>query len=270
MLDQGVGDDPEAVSHEDDIRQDSSHFEDYFTWDHIHPTESTLPLLADATFVAKLNDFTTVMESRVLYACGQHQPSSTCLLRQSASKYISLARDAHVPVISFFCELSHEEPPEHRTRESVALSSLLYAMIRQLINLLPPDAVSTTAIPAASCLNTLDGTLRTWKDAVHLFEQLVGAVRLQLLLFVIDGINVLEEEPGSNTNKALESLVSCLTSLAKAPNADEDRIVKILFTTSGQSEVLCQLVDEIDISFCDNSDRGRKARPRRARQTLSY
>ncbi|SPO04178.1 uncharacterized protein DNG_06861 [Cephalotrichum gorgonifer] len=198
-----------------DIRFESRHFEDYFTWEHVHPhLETAAPLFADATFVGRLNLFTTTTESQLLYAHGQYHPQAMDILQKSASVYASLARNAGVPVVSYFCELSHDEPPANRTRESVELSAVPYAMIRQLINILPAQSHDEDVDLSTSRFSTLDGTLRTWREALLLFKDLVRCVRLPALIFVIHGINLLEDYVEHSTSKGLESLgpgISCQT-----------------------------------------------------------
>ncbi|KAK7424338.1 hypothetical protein QQX98_000606 [Neonectria punicea] len=251
-----------------DIRFESRHFEDYFTWDNVHPVlEAPLPLLADATFLGRLDYFTTSMESTVLYAHGQYQGESTNLLRQSVSAYAVHSQEAGVPVVTYFCQLPHDEPPEHRSRESIELSALLYAMIRQVVNLLPVD---TTNIPLdMEMFSTLDGTLRTWQEALTLFEQLVRCVELPLLLFVIDGINVLEDQFEHSTDEQLESLVRCLARMTNMGAVGEDRIVKVLFATMGLSETLCQLLDRDDMISCTTSSPRGTRKSLRARRVVS-
>ncbi|KPM38460.1 hypothetical protein AK830_g8093 [Neonectria ditissima] len=258
----------EAMTEAIDIRFESRHFEDYFTWDHVHPeSETPLPLLADATFLGRLDYFTTSMESTVLYAHGQYQDESTNLLRQSVSAYASHSQEAGVPVVSYFCQLPHDEPPEHRSRESIDLSALLYAMIRQVVNLLPVGASRVSL--DAEIFSTLDGTLRTWQEAIALFEHLVSCVELPLLLFVIDGINVLEDQFEHSTDEALENLVRCLARMTNPAAVGEERMVKVLFTTMGLSETLCRLLDREDMVSCSTSSpRGARRMPR-ARRVIS-
>lgn len=254
-----------------DIRLVSRHFEDYFDWEHVHPhTQRQGPILADTTFVGRLNEFTTTMESQVLYAHGRFQSQRADILRQSAAAYSSLALDAGVPVISYFCELSHDDPPPGRTRETMELTALLYAMVRQVINISPATSVGTTPTVTEAKLSALDRTLRTWKDAISLFEELVTSVQLPLLLFTIYGLNILEDAVERTTTGPLEDLVGCLDRLARADSAGEGTVVKILFTSSGLSEALFHFVDEESIIACDSSPLGAPNRPRRSRQVITY
>jgi hypothetical protein len=118
----------------------------------------------------------------------------------------------------------------------------------------------------------MDGTLRKWDEALSAFQQLIIAVRLPMLLFVIDGINVLEDEFESSTKRQLRSFVSCLQRLTSAtPAADGKSIVKVLFTTSGLSATLSDSLDDSGILHCDTSPSGVPSlRQHHSRQVLFY
>jgi hypothetical protein len=255
-----------------DVKFESRHLEDYFTWEHVYPfSDASLPLLGTATFVSRLGTFTTAMESQVLYAHSRYQEEGMNLLQQSAAEYISLAREAGVPVVSYFCQLTPEEPPVNRTRESVELSALLCAMIRQLIHLLPADFHSPALAFNAERFAILDGTLRTWDHAIGLFVELAGCVRLPILLFVIDGLNLLEDDFEYSTHGKLEQLIECLMGLVSSSSSEGDgRVVKVLFTTAGLSGPLCRELDDKDLVSCDTPSPGVMGRHRRAGQTVSF
>lgn len=254
-----------------DIRFESRHLEDYFDWEHAHPpTQAPAPVLADASFVAGLNLFTTTLKSQVLYAHGSYQTHGPDLLQQSTSVYKSLAEEAGVAVVSYFCELSNADPPANRSRESMELSALLCALIRQLVNLLPSGGSEQAARLDPSRFAVLDGTLRTYKEALSLIEDLARCVRLPMMLFIIHGLNILEEEAGNTIIEVLEDLVNCFVRMANPVSTDEEGIVKVLFTSSGLSDVLCNLINEEDMVACDSSTPGGGKRARRGRQVLSY
>jgi len=262
----------EPASSSTDIRFESRHLEDYFSWEHVHPfLETPTPLLADAAFVARLNAFTTTANSQILYAHGQYHSQGDDVLRQAALTYMTLAQEAGVPVISYFCDLSHDEPPANRTRESVELCALLCAVIRQLVNLLPVQDADAALTLDGARFSAIDGTLRTWREALALFEDLVSRVRLPLLLFVIYGLNSLEDDAGGTTTEALEDLVHIVTQISTLrPSSGEGGIVKILFMTSGLSETLCRRLDEESQIACDSSTPRGARGSRRARQIVSY
>lgn len=227
-------------------------------------------MLADATFVAGLNLFTTTMESQVLYAHGSYQTQGPDLLQKSTSVYKSLAEEAGVAVVSYFCDLSNADAPASRTRETMELSALLCALIRQLVNLIPSGGPEHPSSFDPSRFTDLDGTLRTYKEALSLIEDLASRVHLPLVLFIIHGLDVLEDPAEDTTTEVLEDLVNCLGRMADPGSTGEERIVKVLFTTSGLSHVLCNLINEEDMVACDASTHGGGKRSRRGRQVLSY
>ncbi|KAI0186131.1 hypothetical protein EV127DRAFT_472894 [Xylaria flabelliformis] len=236
-----------------DIRLESRHLEDYFNWEHVYPFEEPpLSTLADPEFVTRLNTFTAKTESQMLYVCRRYLEETSNPLKMSAAVYISLARKAEIPVISYFCRLSHDEPPSGRTRETIELSGLLCSMIRQLINILPGQLAAEAPRLDLQRFSEIDGTLRTWKQAISLLGDLVVCVRLPLLLFVLDGLSLLEYDSEDVIEPKLRMLIICLKNMVET-SKKEGRIVKILFTTAGLSGALCQELEEEDVLVCEGS-----------------
>lgn len=173
-------------------------------------------------------------------------------------------------MVSYFCELSHDEPAASRTRESMELSALMYAMIRQLVNFLPVRDADMAVPFNAARFSALDGTLRTWKEALSIFEDLVIGARLPLMLFVIHGLNVVEDDFEHSTVDALEEFVHCLAGISGPISTSEGRICKVLFATSGLSETLSGLLDERNVISCRSTSHGGPRQSRRARKIVSY
>lgn len=223
------------------IKQASHVLEKYFHWAHVFLEDSDTspslqepemgnpsPILADSRFVTSLDSFTTSLDSRILYGLGQYRDEGSNGLRRAAMRYASLARRSGIPVVSYFCRLQSADPPPHRSRETMEAGALVSALIRQLAELLPaefssssPSAIDTT--PGGSKrlrprrLAALDGTLRTWEAALDLLVDLVRAAGLPHLIFVIDGLNLLDDDnagDGENGGSALAArlgeLVRCL------------------------------------------------------------
>ena len=138
--------------------------------------EPPLVAPADPAFVTRLNAFTANTESAILYACRRFLGEATEPLQRSAAVYISLAREAEIPVISYFCRLSHDEPPIGRTRETIELSALLCAMIRQLVNILPGQLRSEAPSLDLQRFAELDGTLRTWEQGISILGDLMATI----------------------------------------------------------------------------------------------
>ncbi|KAI1740429.1 hypothetical protein F4680DRAFT_419428 [Xylaria scruposa] len=253
-----------------DIRLESRHLEDYFDWERVYPFEEPpLSAPADPEFVTRLNAFTAKTESQILYVCRRYLGETSDPLQMSAAVYIALARKAEIPVISYFCRLSHDEPPSGRTRETIELSALVCSMIRQLVNILPGQLAAEAPNLGLQRFSEIDGTLRTWKQAISLLQDLVVCVRLPLLLFVLDGLSLLEYDSEDVIETGLRMLVNCLKNIVET-SKKEGRIVKILFTTAGLSGALCRELDEEDILICKGSSPYESGNFRRSAQSQGF
>lgn len=253
-----------------DIKLESGHFEDYFDWDNVNPYPEAFSdvVVADEVFISRLGDFTTHMDSGVLYGCAldSANPDAPNSLRIAAGEYATLARQ-RAAVLSYFVQTRHETPPAHRTRESMELCAVLYALLRQVIQLLPARFASPRPMSLAkSRLDALDGTFRTWDEANALLVDLVSCLELPLLLLVVDGLNMVEDDTESNSNARLERLVDSIHRVV-ASAREQKRIIKVLFTTNGISRVLDKKLEDKDIVLCHTSP---PATPRKfARMNIS-
>lgn len=238
-----------------DIKFESRQFEDCFDWDHINPyPEASELLVADPDFVTRLADFTAHPSSGVLYGCawGSVKSDAPNDLRRAAAQYATLTR-RRAAVLSYFVQTRHKAPPPGRTRESMELCAVLYAMLRQIVHLLPAHFVSPRPISfTESRLARLDGTFRTWEEANTLLVDLVCCLDLPLLLLVVDGLNIVEDDVESNSNGRLERLVESIQEIV-ASSKEKQRTIKVIFTTNGLSRVLAKKLDEKDIVTCHGS-----------------
>ena len=251
------------VHRNDDIKLWSSRFEEYFDREHILPlVQPQNPLLADAAFVSRLRVFTLEKKSQILYAHAEYQEENSDRLHQSSAQYVALCRSSKIPVVSHFCRLSHEDPPSYRTRETVELTALMYSMIRQIIEIMPPDLQNTTSTFNEDRFNILDGTLRTWEEALDLFSDLVRHVNLPVLVFVIDRINVLELGSDQNIDQKLRALINRLQ-LLQEPVTGHGQTYKMLLTTAGLSPSLCKMLETQEMVNIASTPSRRTNRPRR-------
>ncbi len=237
-----------------DLKFRSRRLDEYCNSDHAFPfPELPQQLSAHPSFAARLGSFTQAMESQILYAFGRYQPEQSNGMRASAAQYVSLARHYGIPTISYFCRLSAEAPPRNRTRESVELSSLLACLVRQVVDLLPAEFTAPPSLDLSDeAFSSLDGTLRTWDQTVALFSSLAGCLRLPQLLFVVDGINLLEDDlDGAATSARVRKLVRALARLVDAPGPPPGLgIVKVLLTTAGPSSALCRELHSSRVVAC--------------------
>lgn len=260
-----------------DIKFSSSHLEEYISWDNVFPFAETPPrLCTDTSFVARLDSFTTATESQILYAHAKYQPEGLNLLRSSAAKYVSLARENGISVVSYFCRLS---PPcsvggqpisRSPSAESTELTAVLYSIIRQIVDLLPAEPAAEIPPSIAhfveTRLSSLDGTPHTWDVALDVLHSLISCVCLPLVLFVIDGLNLLEDDFEHTTLDRVETLTKRLRDLA-TPGRTPGPLVKVLFTTSGLSGSLGRELDSTQVVACNASSPSREVgRPKNFRQ----
>lgn len=235
---------PLPSEREQDIQLWSAHLEDHYSSEQIYPfPDAPEEFYAERAFVSRLSEFTTRLESQVLYAMARFRASGLNLLRLSAAKYAVLARTNDVPVISFFCLPLSDDPGQQ--------IDLLYALIRQIVELLQ-DGTLTSAQLTERKVKTLEGTVDTWDTALQLFSEMVRNIRLPQLVFVIDGTNLLEDDSDHAAQERMRGLVRALKELA-CPGAVKDCIIKVLFTTAGLSTCLCEELDSHQMVACDVS-----------------
>lgn len=233
-----------------DVRLFTTQFEDIYDWENVYPfRDDPQTFMNDPVVVLRLETFTTSMSSQILYfyddpGAADHPQ----FLQQAVCAYISLARDQRIPVVSYFYTLSYERPPRNRTRESTELCAAMYSMLKQLINLLPSDFVARKGMFTDDALKELDGTLKIWNLALELFVESVDCLKLPLLLFVVGGLNLVEDDPRSYTHTKATSLVCQLRSVVEAQR--KGRVIKVLFSTAGLSHVLSSQLEDAESMCC--------------------
>lgn len=139
-----------------------------------------------------------------------------------AAKIVHLIEKHHLPVISYFCEIPRQVQQDI-TQEEKATISLLYGLMRQIIEALPP-CLDVTVDLSEERLASLDGTLGTWSKAIELFRDLFS-VCSGIVFCVIDGLHWLDS---SSTDALLAELLDLM----------RNEHLRVLFTTSGRSGCL--------------------------------
>lgn len=143
-----------------------------------------------------------------------------------AAKFIELADSLDNPAASYFCQLSRTQPEATgETREQRALTALTFALLRQIIELLPPQ-FRTDVDFTETMFKALDTTAASRDTALNLISAILELVPGKVL-FVIDGIHWLDNQ---STDKQLIRLVHIL----------RHRKAGVLLTSSGRSKVLQQ------------------------------
>ncbi|KAK2776167.1 phytanoyl- dioxygenase family protein [Colletotrichum kahawae] len=161
-----------------------------------------------------------------------------------AATVIALAEKTKLPVISYFCELRRGEKLRNGndSMEAQAMLSLVYALIRQLIELLPPF-LDTGVDLSEGRFKALDGSLGTWSQATSILTDL-GELMPGPVLCIIDGLHWLTDRGTDNY----------LSDLLKILRGDK---WKVLLFTTGRSVVLQDELSRSEISTVDVRSFGR-------------
>ena len=154
-------------------------------------------------------------------------------LSSVAANLIAFADLAKLPVVSYFCTLGTPgDLSSPRTRETQALIALVYALLWQLVELIPVETKVNVDLSADRfCL--LDGTTDTFAEALNLLRDAFQCAPY-LLYCVIDGLHWLDDR---STRALLDRFVSLLLDITRSGDAQEHQI-KIVLTTAGPSRAL--------------------------------
>lgn len=239
----------------------------FFSYSHIHATSPQTSCFIEADVVQRLQTWNSEMDSSILGIFGPATISQGCPARVMTSNYVQAANAASIPCISFFCEGSAETPTANRAPQTIGSVALLYALMKQLMLYLPPKW--STNVPMTKVdFEGLDGTLKTWPLALSIFRNLLCLAEPPLLLMVVYGLQSLDHNA---TKPRLEAFLGVLRAamLGDDEVGCRSRILKVLFVTSGSSEILATGLKVAEI--CD-MNRGSAAhspgRARKGRQSM--
>jgi hypothetical protein len=229
----------------DDIMFNSSHLLDIFDTTHLQkPHEPSMPLSLDTVATSRLKEWTTAPEIHLLSIAGR-KPKSLELAPMTllASMCVDFAINSRLPVVSYFCELPQSEDLRPgNTRESQALISLTYALIRQFIELVPAE-FETNFDFSQERLSLLDGTMQSWNEAIGLLRNLIQLIPKPLFC-IVDGFQLLDDP---STDQYLDGIIGALSGSALA---DTNRL-KVLITTTSRSRSLIRNLSTQDLVFAD-------------------
>jgi hypothetical protein len=167
--------------------------------------------------------------------------------------YANLALDAKLPVITHFCS----RPQTARnglTLFQQGLIALVYSLIRQLIEHLPPVANGTSDRTIKSeQFAVLDGTFASWKEVLSLIDTLLSFAP-PLLICIVDGLDKLQHP---STDGYIRSLVRLFVSHTRKPPDSEagrqDVLLKALFTVSGTPDSLVETLSENPLTLSESN-----------------
>lgn len=209
----------------EDVVLNSRHPEDFFSRERVRLATDSFSLMpVSPDVILRLSEWAQDQHDPILWLEGPaiEADETENPLTSLAAKFIDLVETNELPVMSYFCEIPRTVD-SNITREVKGTVSLLYALLRQMVELLLPRLETSLDLSEERFL-TLDGTLDTWSEAQDMFRDLMSLAP-GTVYCVVDGLHWLDDK---TTDVTLAQLVDCL----------RGGRMKVLFTTSGRSGCL--------------------------------
>jgi len=164
-----------------------------------------------------------------------------------ASMCVNYATKANLPAISYSARCRKlKNWRGGNTRELQAMFSLTYGLIRQLVELLPVQFSTNLTSPKTAFF--LEGTSKSWTDAIDLLRDLVETVPKPLFC-IVDGFQVLDDW---STESLIGDFVKVLIdSESKGVKRVKREKLKVLVTTTGKSKALVKHLDVRELVLAD-------------------
>lgn len=223
----------------EDAAINSRHLEDYFSRSRVRLSPDDFgPSGGGEAEITRLSEWSQGLHPPMLWFEGPtlEVDEFENPLTSMAAKFIGMVAVHKLNVISYFCEVPRACRSAD-TPEAKGAIGLLYALLRQLVETLPPR-LDTAVDLSESRFAKLDGSMNTWKEAIELFGDLLSAFST-IVFCTIDGLHWLD---GKDTDAPLAQLVSTLR---------HDRL-KVFFTTCGRSACLLDQLDREEIFSLDD------------------
>jgi hypothetical protein len=237
----------------------SRSLEPHFSREQIRLSLEFPKVLVSNQMLYRLRDFVNDAKKPLLALAGPNvvDPHGFGTMTKIAANFISHATEVNIPVISWFCELPADSSKiVQPTGEERSLIALTYALIRQLIELLP-SAPSEPINVDIDDIVMLEGTLKTMDVALVLLKDLVEQVD-SMLFTVLDGLQWLDDQ---HTSPYLGDLILTLLS-ASAINQQRSEqmfpLVRVLLTTTGRSYTLLDILEREVYLLADERNKTRK------------
>lgn len=225
----------------------SRHLEDFFSRGRVRlPADAFGSASLNQELLGRLQEWAQGISAPILWLEG---PADECdefenPLTGVAAKFIEMATKHRFTVVSFFCELPRRSSGQQAPQEQAAIS-LLYALLRQMIEVLPPK-LDTTVDLSERRFNELDGSLNTWDNALELLSDVTSFVP-GIVFCIIESFHWLDAKTTENP----------LTQLLQVLRNEKFRV---LFTTHGRSGCLLQTLGREEVldltDTCARSDVG--------------
>lgn len=205
----------------------SAHLEDFFHRDRVRlPYDLSAAVMIPPETLQHLTGWTASPSPGLLWIDGPPTEADDMenMVTKIAAKFIDLASQCRVPIMSYFCELRRGEllrsghSPE--MQGAIAVAS---ALLRQMIELLLPRFKAVMDLSEAR-FRLFDGTVRSWGESMAVIRELTELMP-DVVFCVIDGLHWLDD---TSTEKYLKELIYVL----------RGNKLKVLFTTSGRAACL--------------------------------
>ncbi|KAI0107554.1 hypothetical protein GGR51DRAFT_559359 [Nemania sp. FL0031] len=171
--------------------------------------------------VMRLQTWISAADSQTLWIIGNPSTSER-EASVAASHIVAIAEASNIPCISFFCRPALHTPSKApRSGHQIQLTTLLYALIRQLSMLVPESFEDSHDITRA--LESLQGNPESIPVALEVIRTLFSHTS-RLMLCVIDGLQVLDHR---DNNPYIDQLLELLRAQY------DKKVFKLLLTTSG-------------------------------------
>ncbi|KAK8037677.1 hypothetical protein PG991_001023 [Apiospora marii] len=170
--------------------------------------------------------------SQLLWVEGPYVTDAGSGLSLTALRIYDLTMQAELPCVSFFCRRKYRFMSATTTTSEATLVALLYTVLDQIINILPPSFESAPML-SLGILNTsaTEGSTSSSaaSTALNIIEKLLPHTP-PTVTFILDGLELI--------NKATEvpHLVRLIELLKKA--GGDGKVFKVLLTTNGNSRAL--------------------------------
>ncbi|EMD66205.1 hypothetical protein COCSADRAFT_188607 [Bipolaris sorokiniana ND90Pr] len=257
LVEQGLEDSYASEITRDALLLSSSGLEDYFDRAKlvIPGTFENNTAVADPEVADRIRLWMMTNDSQILYTSSSDPFGESPQASGTAGQYASVIREAGLPVCSYSCSLEAKDPPKGRTRETMELGALVYSIIRQLIEILPPIIESNTTLIQNFRWDNLDGTLRTFPRALEVLEWLLCNTGHAVIFIIIDAIDLLDDPTRRSTDKWLACLVQLFRKLL---TISQSTTFKIWFNSGGMSPILFNSLERHQIAISTSSTRSGK------------
>lgn len=205
----------------------SAHLEDFFHRDRVRlPYDLSAAVMVPAETLRQLTDWTASPSPRLLWIDGPPTEADDMenMVTTIAAKFVDLASQCRIPIMSYFCELRRGEllRPGH-SRETQGAIAVASALIRQIIELLLPRFEAEVDFSEAR-FHLLGGTVGSWDESMAVIRALTELLP-EKVFCVIDGLHWLDD---TSTERNLKELIHLLRGSK----------LKTLFTTTGRAPCL--------------------------------